>query len=262
MSTPAVPTFELRGHYGLPEWAPSDDPDETAWRHGYVWCRHGRFDRGWAWWARVGGADLTARVHAGRAATLRQFGLHELAEAEDEAGLRAVDDWHERASLLIGLTADAIGAGDVAVTAARFQHAAEAVDALGAGLPADRQRLRFGWVAAEVQLLTGNGDATALLPRLEDGRVVAPPPYAAGTAYHLAKGLLFAGVVRADLATLDAAAALAPDSLAWAVHLGRHALGAPDAEAAAGRAWRAIVPPDEVRAEVESSATHQRLRQA
>lgn len=233
----------------LPEWddAPPPDDPERAWRDGYLWMRLARYDHAWGWWALVDDPRLATRVHASRASSLRELRLHRSADLEDAAALEAsLEPGWERAAALIGRVADAVGQGDPAAANARLADALDAVRDLPDDLPAARQRIRLGWVACEVALLTGGIPAVALPHVDRDGEVAAPDVYRAGSAHHLAKGLLFAGVLSRELRVLEAAADLAPPGLAWAVHLARADLGADGARAAAREAWAEVAVPQEL----------------
>lgn len=258
--TPPEPPPDRTAHLALPEWDGAQaDPPARAWRHGYLWMRLGRHDHAWGWWALVDDPRLATRVHASRASSLRELRLHRRADLEDAAALEASPEpgW-ERTAALIGRVADAVGEGDPGAADARLADALDAVrdlphdlpqdppHDLPHDLPADRQRIRLGWVACEVALLTGGVPAVALPHVDRDGEVATPPVYRAGSDHHLAKGLLFAGVLSRDLRVLEVAADLAPPGLAWAVHLARADLGADGALAAAREAWAKVVVPQEL----------------
>jgi len=113
-----------------------------------------------------------------------------------------------------------------------------------------------------VALLAGGPPPTRGLPVWDAARgaPVQPPDADHGSMFHRAKGLLFGGVVHGDPRLLDAAAAIAPPVLAWAVHLARADLGHDTGALAAARdAWRAVVVPTEVRAACAATPTAQRL---
>ena len=107
---------------------------------------------------------------------------------------------------------------------------------------------------AEVALLA-NERPHVDLPRLEREHIIVPDDYDSGSQHHLAKGLLFAGVIDRDRTALDAAAELAPPCLLWAVHLARRDVGAPGAVQAAREAWDQVVPPPEHAAAVRHAQT-------
>ena len=85
--------------------------------------------------------------------------------------------------------------------------------------------------------------SAAAIPTTAAEALFLPPPYRSGSRFHLAKGCLFAGVVRADLGLLALAAELAPPALVWGVHLARAALGVEGATEAAAAARARLVPP-------------------
>lgn len=247
--TPPEPPPDRVGRLRLPEWddAPPASPAEAAWRNGELWMRLARYDHAWAWWALVDDPALAARVHVSRGSSLRELRLHRSALLEDRTALEVVPEggW-ARAAALIGLVADAVGEGDRDAANDRLVAAVDAVGALPDDPPGNRQRIRLGWVACEVALLTGGVPAVALPHVDRDGQVSAPAVYRAGSDHHLAKGLLFAGVLSRDAGALEVAAELAPPGLAWAVHLARADLGADGARRAAREAWAQVVLPDEL----------------
>ncbi len=212
---------------------------------GMVWGRLGRGDHAWACFDRVRLPDLQPWIAAERGRLLRELGDHTGAEAIEWPALVRADDPVDAAMLRISLTADAVGLGDPTRATSRLQAARDAVASLPDGPRAARQRLRFSWVEVEVAWLRGEPPPADDLPTWSEG--FAGPQfhrdYAAGTAYHAAKGLLFAGVVRAEPRLLDAAAEDAPPALLWAVHAARADAGRPGASQAAQSARAAIVAP-------------------
>lgn len=237
---------------------PPDVDLAAGWRHGaavpvwhgVVWGRLGRGDLAWAHLDRVRLPQLGPWIAAERGRILRELGLHADAERLELPALVHADDPVDAAMLRISLAADAVGLGDRARAARRLAAAADAVAELAEGPRAARQRLRLGWVAVEVAALAGATPPTDGLPAWDEvaGAPTRPPDLAWGSAFHRAKALLFAGVVRGDARLLDAAATGAPPVLAWAVHLARTdaavtpAAGS-DALDRARAAWQRIVPP-------------------
>ena len=180
----------------------------------------------------------TGRVFASLAAATvasvhRQLGRHDVAQGYDEAALAASADTAEgRFDALLGLAADAVGRGDEATARARLT---EATDLVGERTDWWRQRVRLGWVAAEVALLAGSpADAvTAAADAVQRAERSDAPR-------HVAKGLLFLGVAQVEagreaqaVTTLRRAALLAESlgtrPLQWPV---RAVLGALLAETA------------------------------
>jgi hypothetical protein len=264
-SLPAPPESALR------RLLPADVDLQGDLRHpaarpvwlGVVWSRLGRGDLAWQFWDRVGATEVLPWLAAERGRVLRELGLHAEAERLEWPALAAATDPVDAAMLRVSLTADAVGRGDLVTVERRFEAATAAVGALPDGPRAARQRLRLSWVAAEVAWVRGRAPTGEGLPWLTawDGAGF-PPDYAHGTAFHRAKGLLFAGLVRGSSELLDLAAAEAPEILAWAIHLARADLGAADGLARARAAWRAVVPPPEFAAAVAFTPTAQRLRGA
>jgi hypothetical protein len=110
-------------------------------------------------------------------------------DGSGEAGFDAV----------LGLAADAVGLGDEEVAAGRLAEAA----ALAEGhVEWWRQRVRLGWVRAEIALLGGRPDeaATAAQQAVELAEH-------SGAPRHVAKGLLFLGVSQVEAGRADEAAA-------------------------------------------------------
>jgi hypothetical protein len=239
---------------------------EPVWR-GVVWGRLGRGDLAWQHFDRVNLPALQPWIAAERGRILRELGLHAAAEALEWPALLAATDPVDDAMLRISLAADAVGMGDAERARRRLAAARESLANLaGASDPLvtarlARQRLRCTWVAVEVAWLTDvppdpGGlpiwDAASGTPRLTDD-------HRWGSTFHTAKGLLFAGVVHRELRLLDAATALAPPALAWAVHLARADHGLGDAEVAARRAWSVVRPPAAYAAQVRAGPTARRM---
>lgn len=245
----APPTSAL-GRW-LPPLLPGDprhplaSADVAAAWNGVVWGRLGHGGNAWAWWDSVEDRSLLPWLAAERGRLLREVGLHDRARGLEEEGLAAAVDVVDAAMLRISLVADAVGVGDLD----RARHALESVAAVVTELPeslrARRQRLRLRWVTVEVAWLAGERPPVAGLPTPgSTGPAFDVDHVEAGSDFHRAKSLLFAGVVREDTTLLDAAAALSPPSLLWAVELARLDAGDESAAARAVAAWdRLLVPP-------------------
>ncbi|MFP4312658.1 MAG: hypothetical protein ACLFS9_11860 [Nitriliruptoraceae bacterium] len=242
--------------------------------YGMVWGRLGRGDLAWAQWDRVRLAALQPWIAAERGRLLRELGDHLGAAALEWPALAAAEDPVDQLMLRVSLAADAVGIGDLAAARRRLAGARDLLAEVSSGPLAevsglsggqegrrspvaarlDRQRLRAAWVAVEVALLAGEPPPTDLLPHWAEGEGTGlefPTPYASGTAFHRAKGCLFAGVVGRDRTMLEIAARDAPPALRWAVELALASLGGPDAEDARARGLRAreaVVPPPGLRA--------------
>jgi len=129
----------------------------------------------------------------------RQLGRHAEARTYDEQGLARTDGTGEPAfDCLLGLAADAVGLAETTTAQERLA----AADALVEGR-ADwwRQRVRLGWLAAEIGLLTGDADSAAAAA--EQAVDLAER---SGAPRHVAKGLLFLGVAQVEAGRLDEAA--------------------------------------------------------
>lgn len=235
-------------------------PEAVDVWHGVVWSRLGRGDRAWAWWDGVRTPDLAPWVAAERGRVLRELGLHAPAERYDEAGLEAAGDIVDVCMLRLGLTADAVGRGDLPLARLRLGAVAPILDALPSGPRVARQRLRLSWIRVEVALLAGDEPPTDALPCWTPHHgVTFPDDYRHGSVFHAAKGLLFAGTARGDGRLLDAAADLAPPVLAWAVHLARADRHREGALRAARDHWARIVPPPGYERAVARTPTAERL---
>lgn len=119
----------------------------------------------------------------------RQIGRHVDARVLDEAALRSAGgDPDAVFDALLGLAADAVGLGDADLARVRLRQTGPLVPAGPAGW---RHRVRRGWVATEVALLTDDPvAAVAVADRaLAEART-------AGAPRHVVKCTLFAGVAR------------------------------------------------------------------
>lgn len=97
---------------------------------------------------------LVSLAHSTHGSLLRQLGWHTLARAHDGHAVRlAGEDPEARADALIGLAADALGLGRFAAAATLLAR----VDPMPA-VP-DRLAVRRRWVAAELAMATGRGEA-------------------------------------------------------------------------------------------------------
>jgi hypothetical protein len=121
------------------------------------------------------------------ASVYRQLGRHGEARAHDEVGLLLSDATGEAGfDALLGLAADGVGLGEA--PAAR-EHLAAATALAGAHPEWWRQRVRLGWVQAEVALLEGRPDDA-----VASSAAAVDQAEHAGAPRHVAKGLLFQGV--------------------------------------------------------------------
>lgn len=205
---------------------------------------------------------ITALAGATVASVHRQLGRHAVAQGYDELALACAGDIAEaRFDALLGLAADAVGLGEADAARTALGEASALV-----AERADwwRQRVRLGWVRAEVALLAG--DVAAAATAAEESVELAEHT---GAPRHVAKGLLFLGVAQVeagrvqDAATTLRRAALLAESLGtlplqWPVRavLGALVAGTDDDEsdrslAAARRAAEAIAAdlPEPLRAE-------------
>jgi hypothetical protein len=132
------------------------------------------------------------------ASVQRQLGRHSVARAYDEHGLVLGEDAAEAVfDCRLGLAADAVGLGD----ADRAVSELALAEALSAHRPDWwRQRVRAGWVRAEIALLTG--DPAAAKTAAQAAVTLAE---ASGAPRHVAKGLLFEGVALVESGSYDEA---------------------------------------------------------
>ncbi len=256
----------------------------TVW-WGVVWGRLGRGDLAWAHLDLVEATDLQPWVAAERGRLLREWGAHAEAEAVESPALAQAEDPVDLAMLRISSTANAVGFGEVELATSRLHAAREAAaeaDSAASGEVASataasrevasdsrssapvtgdlkrgtplgpraaRQRLRLSWVEVEVAWLRGETPPTAALPTWSEGfgGPQLPADHAAGSSFHTAKGLLFAGVVRDDDRLLAAALEEAPPVLAWAIHAARADRGVAGEAKRARRERTRLVPPPPLR---------------
>jgi hypothetical protein len=253
LATLLPPDVDLAGPLRHPAAVP-------VW-HGVVWGRLGRGDLAWAHLDRVRLPRLQPWIAAERGRILRELGLHAEAERLELPALLDADDPADAAMLRVSLAADAVGLGDAARAARRWEAARVAVEELPDGPRAARQRLRLGWVAIEVAFVTGRPPPLVGTPwwdEVDAGPVLAGD-LAWGSVFHRAKALLFGGIARGDRRLLDAAAGIAPPVLAWAVHLARADAGLEGAAELAREAWALVVPPPAHAAEAAATPTARRL---
>jgi tetratricopeptide (TPR) repeat protein len=158
--------------------------------------------------SRVLGALSGATV----ASVHRQLGRHSVAQGYDERALEGSGGTGEAGfDALLGLAADAVGLGDVEAATGRLGQATALT-----GDRADwwRQRVRLGWVRAEVALLDGRAEEAAT-----SAHAAVDLAEQSGAPRHVAKGLLFLGVAQveagelADAATVLRRAGLLAESL-------------------------------------------------
>jgi len=146
------------GRWPLP---PVTGPDEL-WLCAVAAGGQGRYAT-----ARVCLVELIRRAPRGRlgslalsthASFLRQLGWHRLARGWDgRAFLAAGDDPEAGVDALLGLSADALGVGRLAASAALLERATELL--ARAEAPPPRLEIRLAWVRAELAMVRGEGPA-------------------------------------------------------------------------------------------------------
>ncbi len=100
------------------------------------------------------GGPIVSLAHSTHASFLRQLGWHDLARASDgRAYAVAGTDREAGADALIGLAADALGAGRFAASDRALSRAADLLDEPVAG----RIGVRMAWVSAELAMARGQG---------------------------------------------------------------------------------------------------------
>lgn len=131
----------------------------------------------------------------------RQLGRHAEARAHDEIALALSQATGEAGfDAVLGLAADAVGLGEV--PAAR-DHLAAASALADEHAQWWRQRVRVGWVRAEVALLEGRPDDAVV-----SAAAAVDLAEHSGAPRHVAKGLLFQGVAQVETGRHEEAAAL------------------------------------------------------
>lgn len=134
---------------------------------------------------------LASLASATVASVHRQLGRHAVAQGYDERALAGSMGLGEAGfDALLGLAADAVGLGDPGTASDRLAEAA----ALTEGRPDWwRQRVRLGWVRAEVALLEGRPDDAVAA-----AQAAVDLAEHSGAPRHVAKGLLFLGVAQLE----------------------------------------------------------------
>ncbi|HWA66910.1 MAG TPA: hypothetical protein VG899_11135 [Mycobacteriales bacterium] len=146
---------------------------------------------------------LFSSLAGGTAASVhRGLGRAEAAMALDARGLSLTDGPGEAAfDCLLGLAADAVGAGRADEAKKRFTQASAVIE--GHGGDWWRQKVRLEWVRAEIAMLAGRpSEARAAAVEAVAGAERARAPR------HVSKGLLFQGVAELQSGEGDAAATL------------------------------------------------------
>lgn len=207
-----------------------DGPDGRAWLRAVALAGGGRFAAARTRCARITEGPFVSAARCLEASMLRQSGRHRAATVPDGAALAAAisalgqPGYHlEVASTVdatVGLAADALGTGRLALSARLLQRADEhlAAHAAHTATPADRPfrdgapapwwtvpraRLRRDWVAAELAVYSGDAAGAAAAV---DALLTADP--GVGRARHHAKTLLIAGAAAMAAGQGDRAAEL------------------------------------------------------
>lgn len=129
----------------------------------------------------------------------RQLGRHAEGRVNDDRALELAGDAPEACfDAVLGLAADSVGLGEVAVAEAALAEAASLAEGRGDWW---RQRVRLQWVRAEVALLADRADDA-----VASASAAVALAEASGAPRHVAKGLLFSGVAQVQRGDLDEAA--------------------------------------------------------
>ncbi|MDD4866205.1 MAG: hypothetical protein PHQ28_03470 [Mycobacterium sp.] len=159
---------------------------------------------------------LVSLAHSTQGSFLRQLGWHTLARAHDGHALRlAGDDPEARADALIGLAADALGLGRFAAAATLLAR----VDPVPA-VP-DRLGVRRRWVAAELAMASGRGEAAVrhAAEAAERAQAMAIP-----SARHRVKSDVVLAAALCSAGATERARAIAEAALDGTERLGLHPL--------------------------------------
>lgn len=148
------------------------------------------------------GRAIASLAAATVASVHRQLGRHAVAQGYDELALASSAETAEgHFDAVLGLAADAIGLGDQGTAETRL---AEATELVGGRADWWRQRVRLGWVQAEVALLV-----QAPADAVQAAHASVELAERSGAPRHVAKGLLFQGVAQVEMGrTTEAAATL------------------------------------------------------
>ncbi len=169
-------------------------------------------------------ARLESLALSTRASFLRQLGWHSRAHDWDgRAWARAAGDPEAGVDALIGLAADALGVGRLALSEALLERAATLFEAHPS--PPPRLGIRLAWVRAELAMAAGRGEAAAGHARrgveLAEGAQPALARHRVKSDVVLAAALCCAGDPAGSRAVADAALAAADAAglvpLRWAL---------------------------------------------
>jgi hypothetical protein len=158
------------------------------------------------------GGPLVSLAHSTRASLLRQLGWHDRARRWDgEAMALAGSDQEAGADALIGLAADALGAGRLAASATALRRASER---LTRSAPR-RLPVRLAWVSAELAM--ARGDSAPAIGHAERAVELAA---ALGSARHAVKTDVILAAALCCAGQLDASRRVADTALPDAERFG------------------------------------------
>ena len=199
------------GHWPLPA---ARSPEEL-WLRAVVAGGPVLYANAYADLASVRRAHRTGRLaslaHSTQASFLRQLGWHDKARRWDGSALAlAGGDPEGRVDALVGLAADALGAGRFAVSAAALRRTQGLLDE---GPP--RLAVRLSWVSAELAMVTGDG-AAAVGHAERAGELAA----ALGSTRHRVKSEVVLAAALCSDGRLDRSRAVADAALETTQRLG------------------------------------------
>jgi len=158
-------------------------------------------------------ARLASLAHSTQASFLRQLGWHDRARGWDGRALAlAGDDPEAAGDALTGLAADALGVGRLSTSAMLLARAEPFV----ANAP-DRLAVRRAWVAAELAMVGGEGDAAV---RHAETAVELAASTLDGAARHRAKSRVVLAAALCSAGAVDRARSVADAALELTGELG------------------------------------------
>ncbi|MGH3597849.1 MAG: hypothetical protein ACRDUT_18125 [Mycobacterium sp.] len=169
-------------------------------------------------------ARLASLAHSTQGSFLRQLGWHTLARRCDGRALaRAGADSEAGADALIGLAADALGAGRLAASATLLGRA----DRILAAVRPHRLSVRRAWVAAELAMAAGDGatavrhaEAAVELAAVTVDESAEEPGHQQLSARHLAKSDVVLAAALCSAGAVDRARAVGDAALERTGRLG------------------------------------------
>lgn len=160
-------------------------------------------------------ARLASLAHSTAGSFLRQLGWHTVARGWDGRALAlAGTDPEAGADALLGLAADALGVGRLAASAALLRRADELV-----AVAPHRVSVRRGWVAAELAMAGGDGEAAVRHAEVA-AELAAAPVTGRPSARHRAKSEVVVAAALCSAGALEKARAVGDAALDLTGRLG------------------------------------------